>query len=328
MFLFLLLAFSCSGESQKDVRELRGQYIREGMTAYGEKNYEKAIDKLKKAFKLDTTSAPIAYNIACCYSLHNNVDSAIHWVNRTIELGSYSFSQDSDFDNIRESEEFIEATVRAESLLAVAREKEWPTFVFKPENYVDNKRYPVMIMLHGFGSAPQDFTGDFVDYIRDKGFIFVVPYGTEIYGLKSFGWGDSRKVDEKIFNDIRNLKEEYSIDTTGIILAGFSQGGSRTFSTVLRNPGIFMGGITIAGYYNAEELNKYIDNIEGGELKLYMMLGGKESDEMIASNREVKKLLEGKGVEVRLKIFPELGHAFPGNQEEEIKEAIDFIVED
>jgi len=327
MIVFLFLVFAQTELPEQNVRELRREYVQSGMTAYTEGNYRETVLKLKKAFALDSTDAPVAYNIACCYSLMDMKDSAISWIERTIGLGTYDFSEDKDFDNIRKVKEFQELTVQAESLLVEARGREWPSCVFIPSDYDSKKFYPILFMLHGYGTSPDDFTHELAKFFTKKGFIYVVPYGTEIFGLSSFGWGSVEKVEDKILSDIKDIKKKYSIDTTCIILAGYSQGGGRTFSIAIRNPYLFRGAVSIAGYFDEENLKDYLKELDNKNLKFYIMIGGKERKEMFKSNQRAIDLLRTHGLKVHLKVFPEVGHAFPSTPEEVFEKALDFILE-
>lgn len=326
--IFLILALSliitCTEAPPEDTGENRREYVQEGMTAYGEGNYKKAIEKFKKAHSLDTTTASVAYNIACCYSLLNEKDSAIAWIEKTIDLGTYLFVEDKDFDNIRESKEFKQVVEKAESLLKIARNKEWPSHVFIPDNYDSTETYPLFIMLHGYGSSPEDFTGALADSLTGWGFIYVVPYGTEIYGLSSFGWGDIKMVKNKIENDINNLKEKYSIDNFRIILGGYSQGGHRSLTISIKNPELFKGAISVAGYFEEEKVKDYLPGLKDKDLRVYMIAGGKDEG-VYKTNTKANEILTEHGLEVHLEVFPDVGHAFPGKPVEEIKKAIDFI---
>ncbi len=325
MIVLAFLLFSMAGEP--DVMELRREYVRNGMTAYTEGNYGEAIIDFKKALALDTTDAPVAYNIACCYSLLDMKDSAITWIEKTIELGTYSFSGDRDFDNIRETEKFKELEIKAESLLKGARSKEWPSYIFIPPDYDSTKSYPVLTMLHGYGASPRSFIGDLAEFFTENGFIYIVPYGTEVFGLSSFGWGDVLKVEKKIIRETLNIIRKYSVDISNVILAGYSQGGSRTFSIAIRNPALFKGAIPIAGGFDEEGLKEHFDKLKGEKLRFYIMIGGKEREERLKGNQRAKELLEDYGIKVHLKVFPNVGHAFPGDPEKEIGKALDFILE-
>jgi predicted esterase len=319
----LILAILLITGSKGDVKKI-SEYIRKGMTAITEENYREGIKYFKLAFEMDTTQAPLAYNIACCYSLLNIKDSAIIWLRKTVNLGTYMFEKDPDFDNIRDMPEFKELAEKARKLLEEAEKKEWKPLVFLPENYNPSKKYPLFVALHGYGGSPENFTRRFHKFLTGKGYIFLAPYGTEVYGLKSFGWGNTEKCENKILEEIGEIKKKYSVDEKNIILLGYSQGGSRTFSIGLRNPDIFKGLIIVAGYFKEEEVKGYFENLKGKNLKVYVMVG--EKDERVKeSNIRAKGILEKYGVNVHLEIYKGVGHAFPGDPEKEVEKALKFI---
>jgi predicted esterase len=324
MMVFAIFLFSFA--RSPDLLELRREYVRNGMTAYTQGNYEDAILEFKNALNIDSTDAPVAYNIACCYSLLNEKDSAITWIERTVKLGSYIFARDSDFDNIRESNEFQNLVLRAESLLEEAKNREWPSYVFIPSDYDSTEYYPVLIMLHGYGTSPRSFIGELAEFLTERGFIYIVPYGTEILGTSSFAWGEVGEVENKIISEIENVIKNYSVDTSKVVLAGYSQGGSLTFDISVRNPTLFKGAIPIAGTFNEERLRDYFHKLEGKNLSFYIMIGGKEREDRLNSNKRVKEILEGHGIKAHLEIFPDVGHAFPGEPDEELRKALDFIL--
>jgi len=157
-----------------------------------------------------------------------------------------------------------------------------------------------------------------------EGYIFVCPFGTEIHGIKSFAWGDITKCEEKILNEIKEIKSKYSIDTTQIILFGYSQGGSRIFSVGLRHPNIFKGIITVAGTFKEEDAKEHLPELKGKDFKAYIMIGGK--DKNLENNKKAKEELEKYGTKVHLEIYPEIGHAFPGEPEKELEKALNFLL--
>jgi phospholipase/carboxylesterase len=322
ILVFLLISFA----REPDLIELRREYVRNGMTAYTQGNYEEAILQFKNALNIDSTDAPVAYNIACCYSLLNEKDSAITWIERTIKLGSYMFASDSDFDNIRESDEFQNLVVRAESLLTEARKREWPSYVFIPSDYDSTEHYPVLVMLHGYGASPRSFIGELADFLTERGFIYIVPYGTEVLGTRSFAWGEFEEVENKIISEIENVIKNYSVDISKVVLAGYSQGGSLTFNITIRNPALFRGAIPISGTFVEERLIDYFHKLDGKKLSFYIMIGNRDREERVNGNKRAKEILEEHSIKTHLEIFPDVGHVFPGEPDEELGKALDFIL--
>ncbi len=81
-----------------------------GYASYMKKDYEKAIECFKKQADIGFDKSGAMYNIACCYSLQQNTDEAIHWLDSAAEykysdLGQ-SVKNDKDFDPVRNTEDF------------------------------------------------------------------------------------------------------------------------------------------------------------------------------------------------------------------------------
>jgi len=75
------------------------------------KEYEKAISFFKKAIEFKPDKTNIYYNIACLYSRQNKIKKSVLWLKKAIEKGYDNLSlikRDSDLDNIRGSEEYVE----------------------------------------------------------------------------------------------------------------------------------------------------------------------------------------------------------------------------
>lgn len=83
---------------------------------------------------------------------------------------------------------------------------EWKSLIFVPENYDSLKGYPVIVALHGYGGSPYDFTRDLAKFLREKGYIFVCPFGTEVHGLRSFAWGSIDSCEVKYPINQRHLR--------------------------------------------------------------------------------------------------------------------------
>lgn len=69
-----------------------------------------ALTEFKQAVELNSSDSNSMYNIACIYSLMDNPDSAIKWLERAIDCGFKDFDhmrEDPDLDNIRANPEYV-----------------------------------------------------------------------------------------------------------------------------------------------------------------------------------------------------------------------------
>ena len=320
-YLAMILSLSCV-KPEKREEELR-TYIREAMTAYTREEYDKAINLYKKALKIKPDHATVTYNVACCYALMDEKDEAIRWLEKTIELGTYKFDDDPDFENIKETEEFKKLLERANRLLEELKGKEWKPVVSLPKEFKKDRLYPLVIALHGFGSNPVDFSEAMSKPITEKGYILVCPYAPEIRGKTSFSWGYPYELaEERIVEALNEIKKEYNIDSSNVILFGYSQGGSRAYYVGLRNSNLFKGIIVVAGHYR-EGWNEYLPDASKNRLKVYIMIG--EEDPGLESNKKAKEVMESEGIAIKLTVYAGLGHAFPPDSHKEIQKALNWM---
>ncbi len=106
-----------------------------------------------------------------------------------------------------------------------------------PKNYNSDKKYPLVIMLHGYSDHPRlmEFYTGMSKKADKEGFIVVYPKGTNDAQDNNLSWnadfccGGARreKVDDESFIHelIGSLKKQHSTDSKSIFIAGFSNGG-------------------------------------------------------------------------------------------------------
>ena len=103
---FSLAIETSSGESQRaKAYEYRG-------TAYMiQKKYNKALEDIKKAARIQPDSPSVYYNLTCLYSLTNDVDLSLDALDKALENGFSDYDTlrgDPDISNVRKSPEFRE----------------------------------------------------------------------------------------------------------------------------------------------------------------------------------------------------------------------------
>jgi len=314
--LLLLILFSYGQDEESKASE----YTSQGMTAYSAGDYPLAIGLFKKGFILRPDYSALAYNISCCYALSGEKDSAIAWLEKTFELGSYLFLEDEDLASLHSDNRYRELALRAEQELAELRSKDWEPLIKLPDGYSEDKVYPVVIGLHGFGTSPIDFAKSIESAVLEDGYVFCCPYGTFIGGTTAFGWGDCDDAEQRILQTVQYIRDSVTVDDNRLVLLGFSEGGSMAFCTGLKNPERFAAIISVAGYYD-HGLNEYLEHTLN--VPVYMMIG--ENDFQVESNRAAESTMKDKGMMVKLVVYEGLGHAFPPDGSKEVKRALRWI---
>jgi phospholipase/carboxylesterase len=331
LVLFCLLA--ATAPAQDLMEDTPRDLVSRGMTALSAKDYPRAVNYFKQAIMLGSASGPVAYNLACCYSLMGQQDSALAWVERAIDKGMYEFEGDKDFDTIREAGKFKKLCAKAAKQLQKARQKPWPPLFYQPKGYdttataADTLRYPLLVALHGWGGSPRDFQGEVSDLLWGKRFFFLVPYGTEVHGLNSFSWSRLDSSETAILAAVAKVKDRYPVDTSKIYLMGYSQGGYLAFSVGIRNPTVFRAVITAAGEFSEADVADRLSELAARDFRAYIMIGGKDEPERVQSNMQARQLINDSGARARLQLYPTLGHALPPDFGKEVERALNYIMQ-
>jgi predicted esterase len=179
-----------------------------------------------------------------------------------------------------------------------------------------------VIGLHGFGGSPADFVAVLESSVTGAGYILCCPYGPDIRGLTAFGWGDCADAEKRILETVEYLTSNYRIDSTRIVLLGYSQGATMAFCTGLKNAGTFSALVSVTGHC-CGDLNKYLDTENAKGISIYMMIG--EGAQHLENNKMAERLMKEKGIRAKLVVYPGVGYAFPPQANEEITKALNWI---
>ncbi len=117
-----------------------------------------------------------------------------------------------------------------------------PYTIKVPAGFDRTKKYPLFVMLHGSGADDQDILR--FNPGNDQ-FIEIAPFGR---GTSNCFTSDFAEIDvrEAIEDALRN----YPIDTTRIVIAGFSMGGYGAYRIFYEYPELFRGVIVFSGHPN------------------------------------------------------------------------------
>lgn len=126
-----------------------------------------------------------------------------------------------------------------------------------PENYNKSKNYPLLVFLHGSGRTDEDMFDKSHQYLSQGNFIQIAPNAR---GVSHYYGNEKAQFD--IREAIHDVIKNYSVDTSNIILAGFSMGGYGVYRTYIESPNQFKGlavfsGIPKAGRFRRSGKGEY-----------------------------------------------------------------------
>jgi pimeloyl-ACP methyl ester carboxylesterase len=111
-----------------------------------------------------------------------------------------------------------------------------------PNNYDKSKKYPLLVFLHGSGRTDENMFNIYHQYLSEGNFIQIAPRAR---GVSHYYGTENAQFDIK--EVIQNTMENYTIDTSNIILAGFSMGGYGVYRTFIEAPQRFKGLAIFSG---------------------------------------------------------------------------------
>lgn len=299
-------------------------YVGQANRAYQAKDYKAAAQAYIASLKHYPDNEVAAYNTACCYSLLNNKQEALKWLERAVDLGFYKFDQDPDMDNIRNTKQYKKILDKTRKLTAELTAKIEQPVVGLPRDFDSTKTYGLLVALHGYGSDPNNIMLGLSGVPQKLGYIVLAPYGTHPLDKERFNWGNQEDAERRVLETIATARLKYKIDPSRIILLGFSLGATNTYYIGTKNAGLFRGIIPMAGMYDSS-LDQFLPRSRENGLKVYIMFGELEPETMHKANLEAVRSFIMSGITASLNVYARLGHAFPPNHEFELKRAIEWI---
>jgi len=191
--------------------------------------------------------------------------------------------------------------------------------VIYPDNYVSTKLYPIVILLHGFGSNMHDLAA-MAPHIDDKNYIYAcpnAPLNVDLgLGRRGFAWASIGTPVSKneylnsqdiLLSFIEELTDSLGTPKNQVILGGFSQGAMMTYRLGIPRPKYFAGLVALGGLLEAEfvPVNK---TFVAKEQPIFIAHGTLDTVIPIESARTAKSRLEQVGFRPTYKEYP-ISHA-------------------
>jgi S-formylglutathione hydrolase FrmB len=132
--------------------------------------------------------------------------------------------------------------------------------VFKPDNYTESDKYPLLFMLHGYAADYKQWSeiADLQKYTDKYGFIIVCPDGNYDSWYIDSPIDSAVKFESYFFHKlVPEIFESYSIDKRNIFITGLSMGGHGAINLFLNHPNFFKSAGSTSGIL---DLTPFPDN--------------------------------------------------------------------
>ncbi len=234
-------------------------------------------------------------------------------------------------------------------LLTVMEAREWrygngsvmPYRLYLPTNYSKDKKYPLVLYLHGSGVNGSDnylqlggdvqFHKAFMDHQQTEEFIYVVPqcpvanWNTTDYDITTVvgrpDWVINSATTKPspetlaLCDLLAALQKEFSVNSKRMYVAGASAGGQGAYGLMGRYPDLFAGAIIGCAAGDTSLAKNYSP--------LVIAHGALDPAILIERGREMRDVIKAAGGEVKYYEYPDRYHDF--GKREEIVEYIEWI---
>lgn len=196
---------------------------------------------------------------------------------------------------------------------------------------IKKEKYPVIIMLHGYGSDANDlfsFAAELPDdylVISAQAPYKLPPYGNAWYAINFNGsagkFSDNVQAVEsrnKISGFIDEVIENYPVDKDNITLLGFSQGTILSYAVALSEPHKVKNVVALSGYINEDIIKEGFRNNDFSHLSIYSSHGTQDQVIPVSWARRNPEILKTLDIDHQYSEFP-VGHGVAPQNLMEIK---------
>lgn len=300
--------------------------------AYADQRFEDAAKSYAGAVDVFPFEPTTRFRMACCLAKSNQNTHAMEQLKQAIEFGFADvdmLKQHPDLEAIRSQPAFANLQTAAET----ARDEEF--IIHASEKVPRDRPAGVLLLLHGAGAGPRSEIAFWKPAADQLGLVLVAPRAPNRRGSMLFAWQRKGAKDSTLpeFYDLDGARltvdramdeaaRRYKIDSSKVVLAGYSQGGGVGLQILADEPRRFAGAVMV------NSLSVPIDAAQWQRVATYKtrvaVIAG-EYDKLLERSRVVAASLEATGVSHKFEVLPKCGHEMPMD-EARILDALKFVL--
>jgi predicted peptidase len=194
-----------------------------------------------------------------------------------------------------------------------------PYRLLQPENYDPEKKYPLVVFLHGAGERGGDNELQMIHGVktfaeapyRKKYPCFVIaPQCSNKDRWVEVDWNADTHTTPKrpsepmglLLELIPALQKEFSIDPKRLYVSGLSMGGYGTWDLIIRKPDWFAAAAPVCGGGDETQAEKI------AKVPVWVFHGAQDGAVKVARSRNMVAALEKAGGKPKYKEYPDVGH--------------------
>ena len=188
----------------------------------------------------------------------------------------------------------------------------------EPDDYRPDRRYPVVVLMHGYGASMADLAS-LSPAISPDGYVFIYPNGPIQMqtgpGMTGYAWNspggsgdqrDTQRTEEMLEGLFEDVVEAYDVAPGDSVLGGFSQGGMMTYRMGLPRPDLFAGLIILSSRVSEPEIVRQRLPDDRSQ-PLFVAHGTSDTMISVEDARKSRDFLEAEGYSPEYHEYP-MGH--------------------
>lgn len=192
--------------------------------------------------------------------------------------------------------------------------------LYLPETFQTNKRYPIIMALHGKEDAPDSTFNAWKTVADTFDMILICPRGSNFEEGYQREPTDDRKI---CVQWLQYLDKRYLVDLSRSYLVGFSRGGNYAIEIAAHYPHKFRTVVSIFGFYNQSLTPLFSQQAQTRAYKhsaFYFITSKGDASE--ASVQEAHQLFKRIGIKSHVRFYTNLFHAYPTDLVDEMARII------
>lgn len=229
-----------------------------------------------------------------------------------------------------QGQEEFERLAEISTKLRQADGADLPLLVARPEDACKpgDAGCPALFFLHSNLDTAQNNFRQWA-YLSATGWLVITPQSSQGMWTGAYMWADYPTTWKEVEHHYTNVSNQYSLDTSKLVIGGFSMGAEMALMMALKGDFPAKGFILLGpGGPLMNEIDAWrplIDRNRAKGLRGVIWMG--EADETIPREnvRKLAEILNTAGIPTQLETFPHLAHAYPPEFEQVADRAMQFI---
>jgi len=297
---------------------------------YQQEKYAEAAEILQKALtQFPDHLHANAYNLALMNvqlkEYKKALEALVYGLEKGIWFGKYDFFAEI-WAPLKEAEGFKSFEQKNEAKRLEFQKMVKPKLeVLVPEDYDKSKKYPLFLALHGGGENIDVFKPQWTSNLLQSEYIVAFPQSSQIVSMDGYNWTEDIELSRKEIREAyEKVIQDYAVDTSRVIIGGFSSGGVASLEIVLDNTVPVIGFVVLCPAKPEDFTAKKVAEAKKRGLRGTLLTT--EMDPRLPDQKEMAEIMKAQDFPLEFIVTPDIGHWYPENLAEMIDAAISHIL--